>query len=208
MKPKQSDERYQELFSELQRICHKYSELLDYTIIKRVTVKPVEQFFQKFLLKELSKLKHVSFTIFISKLIELESLFINSLQNPDEDEKLRISTDENEDTLDIVKMKPTWDKENQADSEAANERLTSTLIDSDIEIDPPIRTIKPSVGYPLSVRSNNIQFEGCGEGNEKSLKQLAFENLGIQGKDYQYPVNADGKIFNITKCKRRRVTFK
>jgi hypothetical protein len=207
MKQKADDERYQELFSELQGICHKFSELLDYTIIKRVTVKPVEQFFQNYILKDLGKLKHISFTIFISKLIDVEDLFISEIENDEFNDTLNIEADENEETLDVTDLKTFWDKENEANSEAAQERLTSVLVDSDIELDCPPKTIKPSVGYPLATRSNNIDYNSeYYNPNEKSLKQLAFENLGIKTDECEYPVGPDGKIFTIIKTKRRKLS--
>jgi hypothetical protein len=116
--------------------------------------------------------------------------------------------------INITLYKNQWDRERQTLIKAAKERSESALLDSDVEIDPPLKHYHSKSG---AYQNNHFRdrdengdnfgtdFVNCNDPDQKSLKQLAFENLGIQGNDYVYPVNKDGKVFEITKMPRRRI---
>ena len=206
---KEDDVKYQELFAELQSLCYTFSDLLDYTIIKRVSVRPVEQFFEDYIANDLGKLKHVSLTVFISKLIEIENKCIDQTSEFKTINKIQIEADENEDTIDILQIYDKWDKEFDANIKATQERVDWILIESDVEIDPPLkynRKYRSESSGGTLVKDDYFDWTGYTSNDinrEKSLLKLAAEQFDIEQTPLQYPTGNNIKIFNITKVKTR-----
>ena len=65
------DARYQVLFDELQKLCYQHSDILDYTIIKKVTLAPYDKFIEYFHKTSWFN-SDVSLTEFVEKLVKIE----------------------------------------------------------------------------------------------------------------------------------------
>ena len=203
-KPSEVDSRYQELFTELQSLWYTYWDLLDYTIIKRVSVKPVEQFFDDYIFQDLGKLKHVSLTMLISKLIEIEHKCWSQKSEYKTINKLQMEADENEETIDVLQINEKWDKEISANVKATRDRSDWILIESDVEIDPPLKYNRKyrSENSSTYIREDQLYENGyaMNEYNgEKSLMRLAAENFDLDHSEMPVPTGRNIKIFNITK---------
>jgi hypothetical protein len=127
------DSRYEDLFKMLRNLYSTYSDLLDYTIIKRVTNLPYFIFITYFL-SQFESMHTVSFQEFTQKLIRVEYVTKDTSSGIFPSIDAEIKRDEGEDSVSILKEYEGWIEENRLDREAVVSKGRTYEWDSDEEI--------------------------------------------------------------------------
>ncbi|CAI2359112.1 unnamed protein product [Moneuplotes crassus] len=163
---------FSELFGEFRKIVGEFGEILDYSVVKRVSCEMGE------------RVERTGGEIreFVKGIMDVEGV---------QEGEVGVKWEE-------------WGKERMEVERRAKERADMVLLDSDVEIDPPLRHYHCRGRKPLMnlLVEKNVIGEFGRKRREDAGKARAMEKIEYENR---YPVPVDGKLFLVHKVARKRI---